>query len=204
MKALVVATTLAIPFAAYSTPALAAIKIEANQSVAAASERTYDTEIKIYKDQKDEPSMVSQYIKGPKVTIADGKKIVTVTMQDSDYFQYLRIEDKNQPGVFHDVKVLSEDKRKNGTKVVQFEIGEFEKKHNMQMHILIPAIGYDHKYQVQFEIKDPTVGDKETEKRDDNSNSGNMETDHPVDNQNMITDNKLRELVNKRYLIEKI
>ncbi len=47
-------------------------------------------------------------------------------MQDSDYFQYLRIEDKNQPGVFHDVKVLSEDKRKNGTKVVQFEIGEFE------------------------------------------------------------------------------
>ena len=51
MKALVVATTLAIPFAAYSTPALAAIKIEANQSVAA-SDRTYDTEIKIYKDQK--------------------------------------------------------------------------------------------------------------------------------------------------------
>lgn len=203
MKALVVATTLAIPFAAYSTPALAAIKIEANQSVAAASERTYDTEIKIYKDQKDEPSMVSQYIKNPKVTIADGKKIVTVTMQDSDYFQYLRIEDKNQPGVFHDVKVLSEDKRKNGTKVVQFEIGEFEKKHNMQMHILIPAIGYDHKYQVQFEIKDPTVGDKETEKRDDNSNSGNMETDHPVDNQNMITDNKLRELVNKKVFNRK-
>lgn len=125
-------------------------------------------------------------------------------MQDSDYFQYLRIEDRNQPGVFHDVKVLSEDKRKNGTKVIQFEIGEFEKKHNMQMHILIPAIGYDHKYQVQFEIKDPTVGDKETEKPDDNSNSSNTETDKPVDNQNMITDNKLRELVNKKYLIEKM
>lgn len=124
-------------------------------------------------------------------------------MQDSDYFQYLRIEDKNQPGVFHDVKVLSEDKRKNGTKVVQFEIGEFEKKHNMQMHILIPAIGYDHKYQVQFEIKDPTVGDKETEKPDDNSNSGNTETDNPIDNQNMITDNKLRELVNKKVFNRK-
>ena len=34
MKALVVATTLAIPFATYSTPALAALKVEANQSVA--------------------------------------------------------------------------------------------------------------------------------------------------------------------------
>ncbi|MBK5486880.1 NEAT domain-containing leucine-rich repeat protein [Bacillus sp. TH17] len=203
IKALVVATTLAIPFTAYSTPALAAIKIEANQSVAAASDRTYDTEIKIYKDQKDEPSMVSQYIKNPKVAIEDGKKIVTVTIQDSDYFQYLRIEDRNQPGVFHDVKVLSEDKRKNGTKVVQFEIGEFEQKHNMQMHIFIPAIGYDHKYQVQFEIKDPTVGEKETEKPDDNSNSGNTETDNPVDNQNMITDNKLRELVNKKVFNRK-
>ncbi|MEK7017553.1 NEAT domain-containing leucine-rich repeat protein [Bacillus sp. FSL R9-9410] len=203
IKALVVATTLAIPFAAYSTPALAAIKIEANQSVAAASDRTYDTEIKIYKDQKDEPSMVSQYIKNPKVAIEDGKKIVTVTVQDSDYFQYLRIEDKNQPGVFHDVKVLSEDKRKNGTKVVQFEIGEFEQKHNMQMHILIPAIGYDHKYQIQFEIKDPTLGDKETEKPDDNSNSGNTETDNPVDSQNMITDKKLRELVNKKVFNRK-
>lgn len=202
MKALVVATTLAIPFAAYSTPALAAIKIEANQSVAA-NERTYDTEIKIYKDQKDEPSMVSQYIKNPKVAIENGKNIVTVTLQDSDYFQYLRIEDKNQPGVFHDVEVLSEDKRKNGTKVVQFEIGEFEKKHNMQMHILIPAIGYDHKYQVQFEIKNPTVGDKETEKPDDNSNSGNTEIDNPVDTQNMITDNKLRELVNKKVFNRK-
>ncbi len=52
MKALVVATTLAIPFAAYSTSALATIKIEANQSVVRPSERTYDTEIKIYKDQK--------------------------------------------------------------------------------------------------------------------------------------------------------
>ncbi|MBE7102914.1 NEAT domain-containing leucine-rich repeat protein [Bacillus cereus] len=203
IKALVVATTLAIPFATYSTSALAAIKAEANQSVAAVSDRTYDTEIKIYKDQKDEPSMVSQYIKDPKVTIENNKKVVTVTVQDSDYFQYLRIEDRNQPGVFHDVKVLSEDKRKNGTKVVQFEIGEFEKKHNMQMHILIPAIGYDHKYQVQFEIKDPTVGEKETEKPDDNSNSGNTETDTPVDSQNMITDKKLRELVNKKVFNRK-
>ncbi|QWU44194.1 NEAT domain-containing leucine-rich repeat protein [Bacillus sp. NP247] len=203
IRALLVATSLAIPFAAYSTPALAAVTMEATKSGVTVSDRIYDAEIKIYKDQKDEPSMVSQYIKDPKVTIENNKKVVTATVQDSDYFQYLRIEDRNQPGVFHDVKVLSEDKRKNGTKVVQFEIGEFEKKHNMQMHILIPAIGYDHKYQVQFEIKDPTLGDKETEKPDDNSNSGNTETDTPVDSQNMITDNKLRELVNKKVFNRK-
>lgn len=203
MKALVVATTLAIPFAAYSTPALAALKVEANQSVAAVSDRTYDTEIKIYKDQTNETSIASQYITNPKVTVEDGRKIVTVTLQDSDYFQYLRIEDKNQPGVFHDVKVLSEDKRKNGTKVVQFEMGEFEKKYNMQMHIRIPAMGYDHKFLTQFEIKDPNIGNVETEKPDGNTNSGNNETDASVDSQNMITDNKLKELVNKKVFNRK-
>ncbi|MED2711257.1 NEAT domain-containing protein, partial [Bacillus toyonensis] len=79
------------------------------------------------------------------------------------------------------------------TKVVQFEIGEFSKRYNMQMHILIPAIGYDHKYQVQFEISDPTANNKETEKPDNNSNAGDKETDHQIDSQYMITDKKLRE-----------
>ncbi|WP_433772721.1 leucine-rich repeat domain-containing protein, partial [Bacillus wiedmannii] len=202
MRALVVATTLAIPFAVYSSPVQAAEKIGENKVGVMVTDRVYNVEIKIYKDQKDEPSMVSQYIKDPKVKIENGKKVVTATVQDSDYFQYLRIEDRNQPGVFHDVKVLSEDKRKNGTKVVQFEIEEFSKKYNMQMHILIPAIGYDHKYQVQFEITDPTANNKENEKPDDNSNSGDKETD-PVDSQNMITDKKLRELVNKKVFNRK-
>lgn len=31
------------------------------------------------------------------------------------------------------------------------------------MHIVIPAIGYDHKFQTQFEIKDPNIGNKENE-----------------------------------------
>ncbi|PDZ36063.1 NEAT domain-containing leucine-rich repeat protein [Bacillus toyonensis] len=203
MRALVVATTLAIPFAVYSSPVQAAEKIAENKAGVMVTDRVYNVEIKIYKDQKDEPSMVSQYIKDPKVKIENGKKVVTATVQDSDYFQYLRIEDRNQPGVFHDVKVLSEDKRKNGTKVVQFEIGEFSKRYNMQMHILIPAIGYDHKYQVQFEISDPTANNKETEKPDDNSNAGDKETDHQIDSQNMITDKKLRELVNKKVFNRK-
>ncbi|MGR5913469.1 hypothetical protein ACT7DA_03270 [Bacillus pacificus] len=33
----------------------------------------------------------------------------------------------NNPGVFQDVKVLSEDKRKHGTKVIQFEVKELGK-----------------------------------------------------------------------------
>ena len=64
----------------------------------------------------------------------------------------MKTEDIHTPGVFHDVKVISEDKKKNGTKVIQFEVGELGKRYNMQMHIYIPTMAYDNKYQVQFEV----------------------------------------------------
>ncbi|WP_084157991.1 leucine-rich repeat domain-containing protein [Bacillus manliponensis] len=198
IRALLVATTLVVPFAVYPSAAQAAVTIEANKTEALAPDRIYDAEIKVYKDQKNEPSMVSQYLKDPKLKIENGKKFVIVTVQDSDYFQYLRVEDMDQPGVFHDVEVLSEDKRKNGTKVVQFEIGELSKKYNMQMHILIPAIGYNNKYQVQFEIINPNANDNGTENPGDGSNPGDNGTENPVDSKNVITDKKLRQLVNQK------
>ncbi len=76
MRALVVATTLAIPFAVYSSPVQAAEKIAENKAGVMVTDRVYNVEIKIYKDQKDEPSMVSQYIKDPKVKIENGKKLL--------------------------------------------------------------------------------------------------------------------------------
>ena len=36
----------------------------------------------------------------------------------------------------------------------------FRKKYNMQMHILIPTIKYDHTYQVQFEIDASAIEQK--------------------------------------------
>ncbi len=36
--------------------------------------------------------------------------------------------------------------------MIQFEIGELGKRYKMQMHIFIPSMGYDEKYQVQFEV----------------------------------------------------
>ena len=48
------------------------------------------------------------------------------------------------------MKVISESAANNGTKVVQFELGDFSKKYNMKLHIVIPAMQYDHHFQVQF------------------------------------------------------
>ncbi|MFB5559655.1 leucine-rich repeat domain-containing protein [Bacillus cereus] len=195
INAMIIAAALSLPFAVYSTPALAAVAIEANQTGQGLEDGTYDAVIKAYKDKTNEESMAAVYIKDPKLTIENGKKIVTATLSDSDFFQYLKTEDIHTPGVFHDVKVISEDKKKNGTKMIQFEVGELGKRYNMRMHIYIPTMAYDNKYQVQFEVNtlnlDKDVPEAQKENKEDK-----------VDQQdaNVIVDKQLQRHINKYNL----
>ncbi|MET7018186.1 leucine-rich repeat domain-containing protein [Bacillus mycoides] len=198
INAMIIAAALSLPFAAYSTPALAAVAIEANKTGHALEDGTYDAVIKAYKDKTNEESMAAVYIKDPKLTIENGKKIVTATLSDSDFFEYLKTEDIDTPGVFHDVKVISEDKKKNGTKVIQFEVGELGKRYNMQMHIYIPTMAYDNKYQVQFEVN--ALNLENNVPKDQNENK-----EDTVDQQdgNVIVDKQLQMHINKYNLERK-
>ncbi|MFA2560780.1 leucine-rich repeat domain-containing protein [Bacillus cereus] len=198
INAMIIAAALSLPFAVYSTPALAAVAIEANKTGQGLEDGTYDAVIKAYKDKTNEESMAAVYIKDPKLTIENGKKIVTATLSDSDFFQYLKTEDIHTPGVFHDVKVISEDKKKNGMKVIQFEVGELGKRYNMRMHIYIPTMAYDNKYQVQFEVNtlnlDKDVPEAQKENKEDKVDK--------VDQQdaNVIVDKQLQKYINKYNL----
>ncbi|OSY05932.1 hypothetical protein S2E19_00907 [Bacillus mycoides] len=198
INAMIIAAALSLPFAAYSTPALAAVAIEANKTGYALEDGTYDAVIKAYKDKTNEESMAAVYIKNPKLTIENGKKIVTATLSDSDFFQYLKTEDIDTPGVFHDVKVISEDKKKNGTKVIQFEVGELGKRYNMQMHIYIPTMAYDNKYQVQFEVNALNLENNVPKDQKENK-------EDTVDQQdgNVIVDKQLQLHINKYNLERK-
>lgn len=193
---MIIAAALSLPFATYSTPALAAVAIEANKTGHALEDGTYDAVIKAYKDKTNEESMAAVYIKDPKLTIENGKKIVTATLSDSDFFEYLKTEDIDTPGVFHDVKVISEDKKKNGTKVIQFEVGELGKRYNMQMHIFIPTMAYDNKYQVQFEVNTMSLENNTLEEQKENKDD-KVEQD---ENANVIRDKKLQQHINKYSL----
>ncbi|WP_212934791.1 leucine-rich repeat domain-containing protein, partial [Bacillus hominis] len=194
INAMLVAAALALPFAVYSTPALAAVAIEANKTGQALSDGTYNAVIKAYKDKTNEESMATVYIKDPKLIIENGKKIVTATLSDSDFFQYLKTEDIHTPGVFHDVKVISEDKKKNGTKVIQFEVGELGKRYNMQMHIYIPTMSYDNKYQVQFEVNILNLENNVPKEQKENKEEQKEET------KNIVVDKKLQQYINKNTL----
>ncbi|EJS11797.1 hypothetical protein IKS_05142, partial [Bacillus cereus VDM062] len=198
INAMIIAAALSLPFAAYSTPALAAVAIEANKTGHALEDGTYDAVIKAYKDKTNEESMAAVYIKDPKLTIENGKKIVTATLSDSDFFEYLKTEDIDTPGVFHDVKVISEDKKKNGTKAIQFEVGELGKRYNMQMHIYIPTMAYDNKYQVQFEVNALNLENNVPKDQKENK-------EDTVDQQdgNVIVDKQLQMHINKYNLERK-
>ncbi|MFK4480119.1 leucine-rich repeat domain-containing protein [Bacillus sp. RC206] len=197
INAMIIAAALSLPFATYSTSALAAVAIEANKTGHALEDGTYDAVIKAYKDKTNEESMAAVYIKDPKLTIENGKKIVTATLSDSDFFEYLKTEDIDTPGVFHDVKVISEDKKKNGTKVIQFEVGELGKRYNMQMHIYIPTMAYDNKYQVQFEVNALNLENNVPKDQKENK-------EDTVDQQdgNVIVDKQLQMHINK-YSLER-
>ncbi|MGH0426157.1 leucine-rich repeat domain-containing protein [Bacillus pretiosus] len=194
INAMIIAAALSLPFATYSTPALAAVAIEANKKGYALEDGTYDAVMKAYKDKMNEESMAAVYIKDPKLTIENGKKMVTATLSDSDFFKYLKTEDVHTPGVFHDVKVISEDKKKNGTKVIQFEVGELGKRYNMQMHIYIPTMAYDNKYQVQFEVNALNLENNVPEKQKENKE------DQQDEDGNVILDKQLQRHINKYNL----
>ncbi|PRT37657.1 leucine-rich repeat domain-containing protein [Bacillus wiedmannii] len=194
INAMIIAAALSLPFATYSTPALAAVAIEANKKGYALEDGTYDAVMKAYKDKTNEESMAAVYIKDPKLTIENGKKMVTATLSDSDFFKYLKTEDVHTPGVFHDVKVISEDKKKNGTKVIQFELGELGKRYNMQMHIYIPTMAYDNKYQVQFEVNALNLENNVPEKQKENKE------DQQDEDGNVILDKQLQRHINKYNL----
>ncbi|RXJ11525.1 LPXTG cell wall anchor domain-containing protein [Bacillus albus] len=197
INAMIIAAALSLPFATYSTPALAAVAIEANKTGHALEDGTYDAVMKAYKDKTNEESMAAVYIKNPKLTIENGKKIVTATLNDSDFFKYLKTEDIHTPGVFHDVKVISEDKKKNGTKVIEFEVGELGKRYNMQMHIYIPTMAYDNKYQVQFEINALNLENNVPEKQKENKED---KVDQQDESGNVIVDKQLQRHINKYNL----
>ncbi|WP_242248317.1 leucine-rich repeat domain-containing protein [Bacillus cereus group sp. BfR-BA-01523] len=200
INAMIIAAALSLPFATYSTPALAAVAIEANKKGYALEDGTYDAVIKAYKDKTNEESMAAVYIKNPKLTIENGKKIVTATLSDSDFFEYLKTEDIDTPGVFHDVKVISEDKKKNGTKVIQFEVGELGKRYNMQMHIYIPTMAYDNKYQVQFEVNALNLENNVPKDQKENKED---KVDQQDESANVIVDKKLQQHINKYNLERK-
>ncbi len=114
----------------------------------------YNLPFKILQGTNDESSMTNDYLQTPAKLIAkDGKYEVIITLNNSSWWQYLKTQTK-QPGSFSDsnfvdAKVISEDKDAD-TKVVKFTVQDLDEFLNAKIHVIVPMISYDNKYDIRF------------------------------------------------------
>ena len=76
--------------------------------------------------------------------------------------------------------------------MIQFEV-ELGKRYNMQMHIYIPTMAYDNKYQVQFEVNTLNLENNVPEKKENKEDK----VDQQDENGNVILDKQLQKHINK-------
>ena len=139
----------------------------------------YDLPFTVLKGDSDESSMTNDYLVSPaKLIVENGKNNVQLTLKNSSWWQDFTVASGS-------VSVISEA---NDIRVVQFEVGDLDQILNSKIHVIVPDIDYDNKYDVRFQFDTSGLtanGGNEAEKEDndsnetdkDNENGSNSETD---------------------------
>lgn len=135
----------------------------------------YNLPFTVLKDSSDEQSMTNDYMVSPaKLVVKDGKNFVQVNLNNSSWWQYFKVE---SGGNFVDVTVLSEG---NDTELVQFEVQDLDQILNAKIHVIVPDINYDNKYDIRFKFNTSNLAvasadetSDTAEKEDENVAPGN-------------------------------
>ncbi|XOQ13245.1 MAG: heme uptake protein IsdC [Shouchella clausii] len=103
----------------------------------------YEVDFAVYKDGTEDISVMDGYTEKPAtVYVKDGEYTVDLTLTHSDWYNDLKIEGERP-------EVVSEDESAR-KRVVRFETNSLETRVNAWVHVIVPDIGYDNKYDVQI------------------------------------------------------
>lgn len=151
---------------------------------------TYDLPFEVLKDNADEISATSDYMVSPaKLIVADGSMHVEVTLNNSTWWQYFKVQTAS--GSFVDVTTLSEDVDSN-TRIVQFAVEDISALLFAKIHIIvtgIPGFEYDNTYDIRFKfdasnvplaqvISDPETSEEASEDAPDKSPEATPDEGH--------------------------
>ncbi|MBO1911903.1 NEAT domain-containing protein, partial [Microvirga sp. 3-52] len=129
-----------------------------SNSVEAASKYAdgeYSVPFTVVKNNSNEKSVTNDYLTSPaKLVVKDGKNLIQITIKNKSWWQYFQVQNG---GSFGNVTVLSEGK---DTQLVQFEVQDVDKLVNAKVHIIVPEINYDNKYDVRFNFNTSNVAAK--------------------------------------------
>lgn len=121
----------------------------------------YTIDFMVLKDGKDERSEMEKYVEKPaRLTVKDGKQLIAMTLKNSDWIQFLKVDSngvgKENTDGFVEVTELSKNTEEN-TRLVQFQVDVLSSKLDAYMHIFVSGMGYDNKYIVQFQFDESSI-----------------------------------------------
>lgn len=113
----------------------------------------YTVPFSVLKDTGSEPSATAEYVVSPaKLIVQNGKMHVIMTLNNSSWWQYFRVNGA-------DVQVVSEDTA-NDKRVVKFEVKDLTQLVGAKIHIIvtgIPGFTYDNKYDIRFKFNSSNI-----------------------------------------------
>ncbi|MGG0670443.1 NEAT domain-containing protein [Lederbergia citrisecunda] len=124
-------------------------------SAAAFADGDYTVPFTVLKDTGNEQSTTADYMVSPaKVQLTGDKATVTVTLKNSSWWQYFKVQNG---GSFSDVQVVNES---GDQRVVRFSVSDLTKPVNAKIHVIvtgIPGFEYDNKYDIRFNFNTSAI-----------------------------------------------
>ncbi|MEW4372504.1 NEAT domain-containing protein [Paenibacillus kandeliae] len=112
-------------------------------------ETVSDIHYTVLKDGTQETSIMDGYMQKPAQLVTKGdQQYIRLTVGSSSMIPSLQTK---QNGSYTEVETVSQDSG-NNTRIVQFPIGDVTQKLDAYTHVVIPGIGYDNWYYVQFQF----------------------------------------------------
>ncbi|MBD8004170.1 heme uptake protein IsdC [Bacillus norwichensis] len=158
-------------------------------SAATYADGEYTLPFTVLKGDSDERSMTNDYLSSPgKLIVKDGKNFVQLTLKNSSWWKEFKVGSQ-------DVTVISEG---NDTRVVQFEVQDLNAITNAKIHVIVPNIDYDNKYDIRFQFdasgipssgNDATNNEQNQNTGDQNKGNAGDQNQNNSGNQNQSNDN---------------
>lgn len=140
------------------------------QADAAYADGEYKLPVTILEGNSNNKSKTNDYIVSPATLIVkDGKNLVRMTLKNSAWWKSFTVESKA-------VTVISDS---NDTRVVQFEVKDLNKLTKAHIHIVVPEINYDSKYDIRLKFDTSNLGSSKSTANTDNSASGEKAEENP-------------------------
>lgn len=157
----------------------------------------YTLPFEILESNSDKTSAAEGYTEKPaKLIVKNGKYTVQMTITNSSYWQYFKVQSGDD---FVDVKVVEELEGQDERRVVEFEVEDLNQFLNAKIHIFVPFINYEGKYdiRIKFDTSQLPVASEEEPEPEEPTNPGQPE--EPGDD-NKATPIQIKE--NEEHIIE--